>query len=85
MRRVLSLTAFLLILVSAAQLPGAEMPSGKTFTNSIGMKFVRIEPGEFRMGQLNSPLAAEVLQGKSLYWKGDPRLIAMKTNILDSN
>ena len=71
MRRVLSLTALLLILVSAAQLPGAEMPSGKAFTNSIGMKFVRIEPGEFRMGQLSSPLAAEVLRGKSFLWEGD--------------
>ena len=51
MKRVLPLTALLMILVSAAQLPGAEMPSGKAFTNSIGMKFVRIEPGTFRMGQ----------------------------------
>jgi formylglycine-generating enzyme required for sulfatase activity len=47
------------------------MPAGKAFTNSMGMKFVRIEPGEFRMGQLNSPLAAEVLRGKSFLWEGD--------------
>ena len=32
----------------------------KTFTNSIGMKFVRIEPGTFRMGQLKT-LDPEVL------------------------
>jgi formylglycine-generating enzyme required for sulfatase activity len=71
MRRVLPLAALLLILVSVAQLSGAEMPAGKAFTNFMGMKFVRIEPGEFRMGQLNSPLAAEVLQGKSFLWEGD--------------
>ena len=71
MRRILPLTALLPILVSAAQLPKAEMPAGKAFTNSMGMKFVRIEPGEFRMGQLNSPLATEVLQGKSFLWEGD--------------
>ncbi|MHC4754229.1 MAG: SUMF1/EgtB/PvdO family nonheme iron enzyme [Planctomycetota bacterium] len=71
MKRVLPLTALLLFLVSAAQLPGAEIPAAKSFTNSMGMKFVRIEPGEFKMGQLNSPLPAEVLQGKSFLWDGD--------------
>ncbi|MHC4389542.1 MAG: hypothetical protein ACYSX1_13180, partial [Planctomycetota bacterium] len=34
---------------------------GKSFTNSIGMKFVRIEPGSFEMGQLKTPLPSEVL------------------------
>jgi len=29
---------------------GADMPSGNEYTNSIGMKFVRIEPGSFEMG-----------------------------------
>ncbi|MCH8294127.1 hypothetical protein IH992_23855 [Candidatus Poribacteria bacterium] len=29
----------------------AEMPTDKTFTNSIGMQFVRIEPGTFLMGE----------------------------------
>jgi len=33
-----------------AQAMAAELPKGKTFTNSIGMTFVRIEPGEFLMG-----------------------------------
>jgi formylglycine-generating enzyme required for sulfatase activity len=27
-----------------------EMPTAKHYTNSIGMKFVRIEPGSFTMG-----------------------------------
>jgi formylglycine-generating enzyme required for sulfatase activity len=34
---------------------------GKSFTNSVGMKFVRIEPGTFRMGQLKTPLPWEIL------------------------
>ncbi|MHC4062183.1 MAG: SUMF1/EgtB/PvdO family nonheme iron enzyme [Planctomycetota bacterium] len=29
----------------------AEMPTGKKHTNSLGMKFVRIKPGSFMMGQ----------------------------------
>ncbi len=32
-------------------------PQGNSFTNSIGMKFVRIEPGTFRMGSLDSEVA----------------------------
>ncbi len=36
-------------------------PEGASFTNSIGMEFVRIEPGEFQMGQLKTPLPAELL------------------------
>jgi len=41
------------------KLPPVQMPD--TFTNSIGMKFVRIEAGTFRMGQLNTPLPVEVV------------------------
>ena len=37
-----------------------QMPGGQDYTNSIGMKFVRIEPGEFQMGQLKR-LVPEVL------------------------
>ncbi|MHC4372451.1 MAG: formylglycine-generating enzyme family protein, partial [Planctomycetota bacterium] len=36
------------------------IPEGTEYTNSIGMKFVRIEPGEFQMGQLKR-LVPEVL------------------------
>ena len=39
----------------------AEMPAAKQYTNSIGMKFVRIEPGTFEMGQLKTPLDSELL------------------------
>jgi formylglycine-generating enzyme required for sulfatase activity len=38
-----------LILTTAAY--GARMPDSKEFTNPIGMKFVRVEPGSFLMGQ----------------------------------
>ncbi len=38
-----------LVLVPAS-LPAAEMPLGKEFTNTIGMRLVRIEAGEFVMG-----------------------------------
>ena len=34
----------------------AEIPGGKEYTNSIGMKFVRIEPGSFMMGLENKAL-----------------------------
>ncbi|MHC4483551.1 MAG: SUMF1/EgtB/PvdO family nonheme iron enzyme, partial [Planctomycetota bacterium] len=33
--------------------------TGKFFINSIGMKFVRIEPGTFKMGQLQTPMPLE--------------------------
>ena len=36
--------------VIAATAAGVEMPRGKKYTNSIGMKFVRMEPGSFMMG-----------------------------------
>ena len=36
-------------------------PAGPEFTNSIGMKFVRIEPGKFEMGSQDVKLPSEVL------------------------
>jgi len=48
----------------------AAQPKGKYFTNSIGMKFVRIKSGKFRMGQLEKPLPPEVLpvfRGRGLF------------------
>ncbi|MHC4636944.1 MAG: SUMF1/EgtB/PvdO family nonheme iron enzyme [Planctomycetota bacterium] len=37
------------------------LPAAKEYTNSIGMKLVRIEPGEFQMGQVKTPIASEIL------------------------
>ncbi len=42
-------------ILAALFLFGAEVPTGKDHTNSIGMKFVRIEPGTFVMGTGNAP------------------------------
>lgn len=39
-----------IIILLAARVSAGEVPTTKSFTNSIGMKFVRIEPGEFVMG-----------------------------------
>jgi len=40
---------------------GNALPADKEFTNSIGMKFVRVEPGRFRMGSEDADLPPEVL------------------------
>ncbi len=39
------------IFTAAAIVQARQVPTGAKFTNSIGMKFVRIEPGTFQMGQ----------------------------------
>ncbi len=48
----------------------AQMPTTKQYTNSIGMRLVRIEPGSFQMGQLRTPLPPEILpeyRGRGLF------------------
>ncbi len=69
------------IFLSAAVLAGCgsafadqghgELPRGPVYTNLIGMKLVRIEPGSFRMGFENEPLAEEVLTGQGQQRNGD--------------
>ncbi|RPJ82012.1 MAG: hypothetical protein EHM18_16180, partial [Acidobacteria bacterium] len=44
------LTILTLAISTAFFLQPAQLPDGKSFTNSIGMDFVRVEPGAFRMG-----------------------------------
>jgi len=39
----------------------AQLPTEQNFTNSIGMKFVRIESGTFNMGQLTTPFPWELM------------------------
>ena len=62
---------FAAILLAQTGICGAgEMPKAEEFTNSIGMKFVRVAPGNFRMGQLDRPLPTEVLpifRGRGLF------------------
>ena len=43
----------------------------KTFTNSIGMQFVRVEPGTFMMGSVNANLTDELTAGKEYLKDGD--------------
>ena len=51
MRYVVSLTLAVLLTLSAR----ADLPTEKTFTNSLGMQFARIEAGTFVMGQGDAP------------------------------
>jgi len=41
------------------------------YTNSIGMKLARIEPGRFTMGANSTPLPAELTESKSHFANGD--------------
>ncbi|MHC4622855.1 MAG: SUMF1/EgtB/PvdO family nonheme iron enzyme [Planctomycetota bacterium] len=45
------LNVITIAVTTAAAVQAGEMPIEKTFTNTIGMKLVRIEPGSFMMGQ----------------------------------
>jgi formylglycine-generating enzyme required for sulfatase activity len=50
--------------------PQKALSAGKEFTNSVGMKFMRIEPGILKMGQLKKPLPSQVLpifRGRGLF------------------
>ena len=44
------LTGLIVLCCAAAALAGAQMPTEKTFMNSVGMTMVRVEPGRFLMG-----------------------------------
>ncbi|MHB1034637.1 MAG: SUMF1/EgtB/PvdO family nonheme iron enzyme [Pirellulales bacterium] len=52
MKPFASFCAVLLMFFGSAAARGAAPPEGKTWTNGLGMKFVRIEPGEFQMGSV---------------------------------
>ena len=49
----------------------AAMPKGPSYTNSIGMKFVRIEPGTFTMGVGKTPLPLELTNMRGTQAEGD--------------
>ena len=63
-RRELMMTYWIagtaLVLGCALAASGAERPKGKDYTNSLGMRLVRIEPGSFMMGVGETPLPDEV-------------------------
>ncbi|RKU22924.1 glycoside hydrolase [Candidatus Poribacteria bacterium] len=48
-----------------------KLAEGQTHTNSIGMRFVRIEPGTFTMGSENAALSDELTDGKAHLRDGD--------------
>ncbi|MHC4635998.1 MAG: SUMF1/EgtB/PvdO family nonheme iron enzyme [Planctomycetota bacterium] len=52
--------AVILFLVILGTSSGSELPREKEFVNSLGMKFVRIQPGRFQMGQIHTPLPPEI-------------------------
>ena len=62
---------FLLLAVSLhAAAARAAIPAEQEFTNSVGMKFVRVEPATFKMAQLKTPLPWQILpefRGRGLF------------------
>ena len=57
--------------VGACAASGGEMPTGKTFANSLGMRFLRIEAGRFMMGFEGNRLPRAVA-GQPWREGGDP-------------
>ena len=60
-----SVCSFVVVLLASnadtAQLPKTPTPRTRTFVNSLGMRFVRVEPGSFTMGATSTPLPWEIL------------------------
>ncbi len=68
----LFLIPFLLLIVSALTASGtAGTQDKRVFTNSIGMKFVRIKPASFRMGSGLTPFEVEQKYGGEAKWYRD--------------
>jgi len=62
----------LMVTAAGVVAAGGEYPREKVYTNSIGMKFVRIEPGTFEMGQPKASVPPEVIvQGLDFLADGD--------------
>ena len=59
MTHALAVRAAWLLLAGVSADGAAKLPDAKTFTNSLGMKMVRIEPGEFVMGCGQAPPKSE--------------------------
>jgi len=74
MRRIL-MTTIVICVMMVLPVPKAgwanEMPRGRAYTNSVGMKFVRIEPGSFRMGVGDTPLPYELTNHRGTQSEGD--------------
>lgn len=57
--------------VSAGLSQAAIMPTEPTYTNAFDMEFVRINPGQFRMGVGDTPLAVEITNHRGTQAEGD--------------
>jgi len=69
--RILTVPATIVTLAAALAASAASIPSGETYTNSLGMKFVRIEPGSSRMGSDGDLLPAELTTHRGTRFDGD--------------
>jgi len=58
-------------LLSARPAQAGLKPEGQFYTNSLGMKFVRIEPGTFTMGVGSTPLPVELTNHRGTQAEGD--------------
>jgi formylglycine-generating enzyme required for sulfatase activity len=70
MTRVKGLGAATFLVIVAVLAFAARAPDGKEFTNSVGMRLVRIEAGSFTMGGSDVPMNAAIA-GPSWRAKGD--------------
>ena len=68
-RKTLFITVALGLLASVAF--AAELPTKDTYTNSLSMKFVRVEPGRFAMGFGYERLPEELITQKTQFADGD--------------
>ena len=59
------------VVLAAASVTAAQIPTGDEYTNSVGMKFVRIEPGTFTMGVGKTPLPIELTDHRGTQAQGD--------------
>ena len=68
MKKNFSLIVILLVVTASY---AEEIPQGKEYTNSIAMKLVRIEPGEFMMGFEGTELSKELTRKPGTHPMGD--------------
>ena len=68
LKKTLIIATFILGVASFAT---AKITTGNEYTNSLGMKFVRIKPGTFVMGVGKTPLPHELTHHRGTQFDGD--------------
>jgi len=71
MTRISLVITVICLVIAFPLLQAAEMPTADEYTNSIGIKLVRIEPGRFKMGFGDKNLAEQVRTPKEQFPNGD--------------